>query len=271
MPNFNDGKYIKEALDSLLNQSFKNFEILIIDDGSTDNSLDIIKEYEKNHKNIKIVQNLKNYGVIYSINKGISLAKGSFLTFNSADDKVLPDYFVSLMDFFQKKPELQLIVSDPMFFNESEKKVMSLLPLKEPLMIAPDQIIKIFRKTKFWIPSHSTIYRTAVVKKYGGQNNKLFHHADWYLNLQIAFNEFIGYVPRGFCLMRIRQDSFSSINGRDKKIYKGLFSSLMIEMQNSDLKNEFKRSGVLTQLGWNFFFFFAFQYEIYIISFLLAS
>jgi len=77
MSIYNGEKYLKEAVDSILNQTFKDFEFLIIDDGSTDRSLEILESY--NDPRIIIVQNKKNIGLTRSLNKGLKLAKGKYI------------------------------------------------------------------------------------------------------------------------------------------------------------------------------------------------
>lgn len=71
MSVYNDEKYLQESIDSILNQTFKEFEFLIINDGSTDNSLSILKENAKKDPRIKLIINEQNIGLIASLNKGL--------------------------------------------------------------------------------------------------------------------------------------------------------------------------------------------------------
>ena len=71
-PNFNNEKYISETIKSIINQTYSNFEYLIIDDGSTDNSWEIIQKYAKKDKRIKILRNEKNLGIVKTRNKGFT-------------------------------------------------------------------------------------------------------------------------------------------------------------------------------------------------------
>jgi glycosyltransferase involved in cell wall biosynthesis len=85
LPVYNAGKYLDEAISSILNQSHKNFELLIVDDGSTDNSLQIIENCSKNDNRVKVYVQ-KNFGKCFSINKLANLAKYEWLIFMDADD-----------------------------------------------------------------------------------------------------------------------------------------------------------------------------------------
>ncbi len=88
VPVFNSEKYIGECLDSLVNQTLKDIEIIIIDDASIDNSLKIIKEYAKKYSNIKVYQNDQNRGQGFTRNVGLSLAKGEYIGFVDDDDYI---------------------------------------------------------------------------------------------------------------------------------------------------------------------------------------
>ena len=83
IPSYNQGRYLKKALDSVFNQTFKNFEVILIDNNSTDNTKKIIKAFKK-----KIIyKKIKNLGVIAkSRNKGISISRGKWIAFLDSDD-----------------------------------------------------------------------------------------------------------------------------------------------------------------------------------------
>ena len=84
LPCYNSEKYIYQSITSILNQTFKNFKLIIINDGSTDNTLKIIKSFKD--KRIKLINNKGNKGLIYSLNKGISQANSIYLARMDGDD-----------------------------------------------------------------------------------------------------------------------------------------------------------------------------------------
>ena len=88
MPVYNDEKYILEAIESILNQTYINFEFIIINDGSSDNSLKIIQSFNDNR--IKIINNDKNRGIAYSLNKGLDIAKCKYIARIDANDVAHP-------------------------------------------------------------------------------------------------------------------------------------------------------------------------------------
>ena len=86
MPTYNDSSYLEKAIDDILNQSYKNFELLIVNDGSTDNTMDILKTYQKQDNRIQIFDK-QNGGTGSALNFGFEHAKGEFGTWVSSDDE----------------------------------------------------------------------------------------------------------------------------------------------------------------------------------------
>lgn len=95
IPIYNSEKYIEKCILSVLNQSFTDFELILVNDGSTDNSLNIIKDFESNDPRIKVCDQA-NSGVSSARNRGLELASGRYVTFMDSDDYVEPDYLETL-------------------------------------------------------------------------------------------------------------------------------------------------------------------------------
>jgi len=118
MPSLNVCKYIKQCMDSVLNQTLPNIEILAIDAGSTDGTLEILKEYEKKDSRIKVVlSEQKSYG--YQVNKGIDLATGTYISIVETDDMVAENMLELLYDCACKY-ELDYVKGDFAYWIEFE-------------------------------------------------------------------------------------------------------------------------------------------------------
>lgn len=98
MPCYNVQDFLSECLNSVLNQSFKDFEIICIEDCSTDNTKEILKQYAKKHKNIRLVCNSSNQGLAISRNTGINESCGEYIYFLDSDDTISPDCLQKLYD-----------------------------------------------------------------------------------------------------------------------------------------------------------------------------
>jgi glycosyltransferase involved in cell wall biosynthesis len=102
VPIYNTEKYLNRCIDSIINQSYKNLEIILIDDGSTDNSFYLCKEYAKEDKRISFYHQ-KNKGLSFTRNKGISLSKGMIISFIDSDDFVDQEFIKILIDNMEKE------------------------------------------------------------------------------------------------------------------------------------------------------------------------
>ena len=104
MAVFNGAEYIRESLHSILNQTFQDFELIIVDDASTDNTVNIIKEYKDDR--IVLICNDENLKLPKSLNKGIKSAKGKYIIRMDADDICMPNRFVKQVSFMEENPDI---------------------------------------------------------------------------------------------------------------------------------------------------------------------
>ena len=108
MPVFNGSAYLRQAIDSVLAQTFSNFEFIIIDDGSTDSSASIIKKYTD--KRIRVFKNSCNRGLVFSLNFGLSAARGKYLARMDADDISLPNRLFKQLEYLEARPTVSILV-----------------------------------------------------------------------------------------------------------------------------------------------------------------
>jgi glycosyltransferase involved in cell wall biosynthesis len=124
LPVYNAEKYIAEAINSILAQSYQNFELLILNDGSTDNSLSVISEYQDNPL-IKIVSH-ENKGLIATLNIGIELAQGEYIARMDADDIAYPERFEKQLALFAVNPDLGVCSTSTQNFGaETDETIRS--------------------------------------------------------------------------------------------------------------------------------------------------
>lgn len=122
VPNYNYGQYIKERIDSILSQTYQNFELIILDDCSTDNSRDIIESYRGNSHVSKIIYNEVNTGSPFiQWDKGINLCSGEWIWIAESDDKASPDFLSTLLDEINKNPDVVLAFSESHFIDSNGK------------------------------------------------------------------------------------------------------------------------------------------------------
>ena len=106
IPVYNTEKYLKECLDSVLNQTLKEIEVICIDDKSTDNSLNILEKYAKKDSRIKLIKNEENTGQAIARNIGLNEVKGEYISFIDSDDKIDLDTYEKLYNFSKAKQDV---------------------------------------------------------------------------------------------------------------------------------------------------------------------
>jgi glycosyltransferase involved in cell wall biosynthesis len=121
LPVYNGGNYLKIAIESILNQTYTDFELLIIDDGSTDDSVRTISSYSD--PRIRLVKNEKNMGIVKTLNRGIQLAEGSFIARMDADDICLPSRIEKQAQYLTEHPEVSMVDSIMEIIDENGKSL----------------------------------------------------------------------------------------------------------------------------------------------------
>jgi len=117
---YNCEKTLKESIDSLLNQSYKSFEIILCDDGSKDTTLQIAKDYVKKYpQKIRLIQNETNNGLAYSLNRCIDISKGEYIARMDADDVSYKNRLEKQISYLESHPECALVGSQVFLFNDN--------------------------------------------------------------------------------------------------------------------------------------------------------
>jgi glycosyltransferase involved in cell wall biosynthesis len=124
LPVYNSEKYISEAIESIINQTYTNFELLVLDDGSTDTTLDIVQCF--NDKRIKIFTSEENHGIVHQLNKGIENSQGEYIARMDADDISLPERFEKQIEFLENvdNSKIDLLGTDALEIGENVKPII---------------------------------------------------------------------------------------------------------------------------------------------------
>ena len=168
MCNYNHGHYIQEALQAILSQSFSPVELIVIDDGSTDNSVQIIESIAEKNPTVKLYRNVKNEGVWYSCNKATKIAKGEYIYWASADDRVCPGFFEKSVKILNQNPQAGLSSALLKIIGEDGTDIMW---AKSPVIsttecfLSADQVRKTLLQYGFWLTGQTVICRRDYVVK----------------------------------------------------------------------------------------------------------
>lgn len=122
MSTYNRGDLLPRAIDSILSQTYANFEFIIINDGSTDETANILESYKKKDKRIKIITNTQNNGLVYSLNKGLNKARGKYIARMDDDDLSIPTRFEVQFNFMENHPDITVCGTTRFNVNIPEDK-----------------------------------------------------------------------------------------------------------------------------------------------------
>ncbi|MBS1529890.1 MAG: glycosyltransferase [Bacteroidetes bacterium] len=178
MPAYNAGKYIREAIDSVLRQSFKNFELLVINDGSTDDTLSIALSF---HDSRVVVINKEHEGIAASLNTGLKLASANYIARFDADDICQPTRLQTQLDFLRDHPDYVLVGSDADYILDNGDFLFSFKCIAHS-----DEEVK--NNLYVYCPFiHSSVmYRRDEVLKAGGYNIHAHNFEDYLLWTNLA-------------------------------------------------------------------------------------
>ena len=124
MPVYNGEKFLRESIDSVLNQTFSDFKLLVLNDNSTDNTAAIIESYEKQDDRVTVITKTKNEGPANLRNEGIEKSETEFIALLDADDIAQPSRFQKQIDFLNKNPDVGVCGTWFTFFGEMKNKTV---------------------------------------------------------------------------------------------------------------------------------------------------
>ncbi len=202
LPVYNAEAFLTSAIESILAQTFTNFELLCINDGSLDGSEEIIKRFTD--PRVVYIKNAQNEGLISTLNKGIDVAKGMYIARMDADDVCVPERLQKQFNWLETHPGTAVVGSHISLIDEHGLQTGE---WKEDIQTVTYQQVK---KTMAWYNcvAHPTVLmRSAIIKKYRYQSNQK-HTEDYDLWLRLlADGHTIEKVPEKLLLYRVHQKS----------------------------------------------------------------
>lgn len=204
MTTYNCGQYISQAIQSVLNQTYKDFELLIIDDGSTDNTGQVVKRF--NDERI-IYFKTEHIGYSKVINLGLRKAKFDLVSFCDADDIIHPDKISTQLGFIKK--ENDLVFTETAYFKKN--KILYKISIQNDLNLI---------KGKIALHGHfgpSVLYNRKFILDRGGHNSNLSAFGDYDLLLRVLNDSQIILLPEILYYQRLRKSSMSTTQTMKKK------------------------------------------------------
>jgi glycosyltransferase involved in cell wall biosynthesis len=200
LPNYNHAKFISRALSALLSQELAPDEIIVIDDGSTDDSISVINEFASRSSSISVLLNQHNTGVIPTLERGLQAARGRYVYFAAADDWVLPGFFELAVRRLDADDDVGIFCGEAILIDGRSMRPFAVRPAVRPTMragrIDPNRVRELLRSTDNWILTCSAIFRREAVVSAGGFNERLGSLADGFLARKIALRSGFFFEPK---------------------------------------------------------------------------
>ncbi len=204
LPTYNGEKYIRESIDSVMNQTFTDWELIIVNDCSSDGTVEIINEYVKMDKRIRTINNVVNQKLPRSLNIGFREAKGEYLTWTSDDNKYLPQAIEEMVHFLDENKNEVMVCAKMDFVNENDEYEFTMSPYSNELMYYRDCVGACF------------LYRNIVLKEIGEYDPDYFLVEDYEYWLRILFKyKNIGFINKILYIYRNQSKSLTATRKKD--------------------------------------------------------
>lgn len=213
MPAYNCGKYISQATGSILNQTFKNFEFVIIDDGSTDNTEEIVNSFKDSRI---IYRKTENKGTAAALNYGLSLCSNELVARIDADDLNVTTRLETQINFLEENPDYDVVSSWSVYFKDPCK---ILFLLKEPV---ENNDIHNYLDLHNPLNQSAVIYKKDLILK-EKYNESFLYNEDFELFYRIRDKARFYNIPRFLAYTRVRADS-KTFSRRNRNLFDMLFN-----------------------------------------------
>jgi glycosyltransferase involved in cell wall biosynthesis len=199
IPNFNHGALVGDAVRAIAEQTPAADEIIVVDDGSTDNSVEVLERLSREIPNLRVIRLEENRGAIFALNHGLKHARGDYINFGAADDLVQPGLFAAMLDVLKLHPQAAFACCEAIV-TETESGRIEYRPPVRPsnteAYFPPARVRNLLRKIDNWILSGTAVVRRDLVLDFGGFDPALGAFTDGFLFRKLALRHGFCFVPR---------------------------------------------------------------------------
>jgi glycosyltransferase involved in cell wall biosynthesis len=262
VPNYNHAAYLPARLDSILNQTFRDFELIILDDCSTDLSREVIAEYQQKHPEIKVYLNVENSGsTFYQWNKGVSLAQAPYIWIAESDDVADKRLLERLVPLLDKHHHVGIAFAQSMLIDENGLEMHSFLDHYE-FVFQSDRWTRDFiadgrEECALYLMFHNTIpnasgalMRKSIYEAAGGANPEWRLNGDWYFYARMLLRSDIAFVAEHLNFFRVHTQTQRHRANSDARVYDELIYTLTFIEREVDVPQEISVEAWRRVAGW---------------------
>lgn len=244
MPVYNQEKYVSKAIESILTQTFEDFEFLIIDDGSSDGTLEILRGYKD--PRMRIVVNKANIGLTKSLNKGLGVALGKYIARQDGDDISLPKRLEKQFRFLEKHREYGLVGCCCHKIDSAGNVTGSIMvPTRH------HDIAQALVKTNQFVHS-SVMFRKECIEKLGPYDETLIYSQDYELWLRISSFYKVANLKEVLHCWRYSETGISRVRFEEQEEYARLIRARFLQKREEGASSTGEREYKLGDIVWGF-------------------
>ena len=208
IPAYNNAQHIGETIESVLAQTFTDFELVIVDDNSKDNTVEVVQEYMKKDSRVVLYQNEKNLGMSGNWNRCVEMTKGEFVKLICADDILMPDCLENEVRAIKKAENISMVISDSQLIDNDKKKIGTFPRYHKAGLVGGAKIAKasLIMINYFGMPC-AVLFRRACFDKVGGFDSNYKYILDFDLWMNMAGTGAVYVIKECLNGFRLRNDS----------------------------------------------------------------
>lgn len=207
LPVYNGQKFLSKSIESIINQTYKNWELIIVDDCSTDSSHEIAKDFALKDNRITVIKNDRNLKLPASLNIGFNYAKGDYYTWTSDDNEYYPEAFSKMADFLENNSYYGMVYAQT---NVEKDDIIQ-------DYVWCDGAVTPITLLSLCVPGACFMYRKTVAQEVGQYNENCFLNEDHEYWLRILLKTGIGNLNETLYLYRLRKGSLTETKSREIK------------------------------------------------------
>ena len=255
LPNYNHAQFLPRQLTALLAQSVPPLEIIVVDDASTDNSVEVIERFAREHASVRLIRSETNQGVVAGMNRGTELARGDYVLFAAADDEVLPGLLEKSLRLLAQHPRAALCctIGDWREERTGLRWMMGVGMADAPCFLAPEQMVALEKRGRLYIASHTAVIRRSALIEVGKWLPELKWYCDWFAIYCAAFRHGICHVPEPLAAFNIHEASFYTSGRRTPAAHREVLENLLRHLNRPEFRDAEERiraSGAMYQFAW---------------------
>lgn len=259
VPNYNHSRYLESYIGQMFEQSRPADEVIVVDDASTDNSVEIIQKLARRDHRIRWFRNERNLGVVGSLNRALHEATGEYIYGGAPDDGVLPGAFEKSMRLLERHPDAGLCFWYSLSLNHRTGALLEnpIFLTKEPAHLSADEVAEAMDRIAIPghaqdVPGNAAIWKRSEHLRTGAYRENLRWHADWFALQVVALRCGACFIPEPLALTRIDYESFSRSGRYDWPRQKIVLENILELLRSDEFRDvlpRFQKGKLLSQFA----------------------